>query len=159
MTVRTPEEILARIEHIEGSDIFGVESTDLKRFLPFEKACPFLTKEFLSQADAEQQWADQMKATPEERIRDYLPFAIGKALGHRGLSAGRSIAHMQAWVWLMGDEAFAQVGWDNYAMYGVPILEECAALSGFEWPGGHPLNRMAEGRPCRDGCQDGCLDG
>ena len=99
--MRSDEEILARIESVKEDDWLGTQLSDLLIRLPFEKARPYLKPE----------------ATPEDwpvkpRDRDsvlaemlsYMPFAWGKANNGRGLSAGRSMDHYSAWVWLAGDD-------------------------------------------------------
>ena len=62
----------------------------------------------------------------------YLDFAFGKALDHRGISAGRSVQKMKEYCWLLGlDEAvaFAEDS-ENYPNYGVPILKHVAKALG-----------------------------
>lgn len=66
-----------------------------------------------------------------------MEFAWGKANGCRGLSAGRSLEHMQAWVWLMGDDDF----WSEldasiehaYQYYGKPQLVLICNHYGLDW--------------------------
>lgn len=147
---RTVQEIRERIEKIAKRDLFGTEQSRLIYALPWDDARDYLVK------DASRERFEEGAQTPEDGIRGYLPFAIGKAEDHRGLSAGRSVSHMQGFVWLMGDEAYGKVDWENYPNYGVPILKQCAELVGFPWPSRDGLNRMAVGQPCEEGCQEGC---
>ena len=154
---RTDDDIIARITEIQssGQDFFGAQHTDLLIALSFEQAVPFLSDDAVARGPAD--WQEKYSKTPEEDIRDYLPFAIGKAQNHRGLSAGRSVDHMHAMVWLMGDEAYNSVDWDDYTQYGLPILKKCAELVGYEWPDDPMLARMAEGLECDpEGCDSGC---
>lgn len=149
-TVRTPEEIAARVEELRTGpdhvDFFGAQHSSLVLCLPYEQA-----RAFLKAGIPESDW------TPEEPLteaRNYMEFAIGKATGHRGLSAGRSIDHYKGWLWILGLDT--EVDWEAYPNYGAPILKQIAGLIEAEWPEDEDLNRMAEGEPCRDDCQDGC---
>lgn len=147
---RTVNEIRERIEEVAKRDLFGTERNRLIYALPFDDARDYLVQ------GASQERFEEGAQSPEDGIRGYLPFAIGKAEDHRGLSAGRSVSHMQGMVWLMGDEAYSKIDWDQYPQYGVPILKQCAELVGFPWPEKASLKRMAAGRPCEEGCQEGC---
>src|SRR5512135_3508706 len=90
--MRTQQEIIDRISYISKRDFFGFESTDLMCALDFENAKPFLKDE---PKVTKEQWE-----SPEEdgttsrtdggvrkQIVDYLVFAFGKALDHRGPSS------------------------------------------------------------------------
>lgn len=99
--VRTDEEILDRAKEIYDRDFMGFETSDLIVRLPFK-----LAKKFLKPEATEGDWNQE----PRERdallkeMADYMPFAWKKANGERGLSAGRSMSHYNAWVWLAGDD-------------------------------------------------------
>lgn len=130
-TPRATEEIIARIKEVEGSvsDFFGTISSDLLTTLTFEQAKPWLKDEATS-ADWKQ--SDRTVSGLLKEIRDYLPFAWGKANNQRGLSACRSINHMQAWLWLLGEEQAAEeIG--DYDMYGKPQLRAISEAVGFDW--------------------------
>lgn len=149
--MRTTEEILARIAEVEPTDLFGVERSGLLQGLTMDDAAQFLGTEL-----TEERWAE-IAQDPAKSIADYLPFAIGKALDHRGLSASRSVDHMRGWVWLMGDDKFDAVDWSNYQNYGVPVLKRCAELVGYDWPADNErLQRMADGLACIPDCEEGC---
>lgn len=97
----------------------------------------FLPKEKLIELGFEV--SDKFKPAPltdEEIIRqmkDYFDFAVDKALGQRGISASRSIAHYKAWIWLLGDDEFLQeIENTEYAPYGVPILTKIGKKYGFD---------------------------
>lgn len=97
----------------------------------------FLPKEKLIELGFEA--SDKFKPaslTDEEIIRqmkDYFDFAVDKALGQRGISASRSIAHYKAWIWLLGDDEFLQeIENSEYAPYGVPILTKIGKKYGFD---------------------------
>ncbi|MFX3575436.1 hypothetical protein [Ralstonia mannitolilytica] len=123
---RTVEEILAEIQRIGADDIFGFSTGDLVQALPFEAAKPFL-KEGVT-AD---QWTQS--TDPEKEIRDYMSFAWGKANNCRGLSAGRSVEHMQAWLWLDGKEELSKRLDDVYEFYGKPCLVLVCKEYGINW--------------------------
>ena len=108
--MRSTDEILAKMRDKEFEDFFGTRRGDLLEWLPFDHA-----REWLKPEATPEKWAEYKfprPATDEavlEQIRDYMPFAWKKANNCRGLSAARSILHMQAWLWLLGaDEAPAR---------------------------------------------------
>jgi len=151
--MRTDAEIVARIHARKAEDVFGFETGDLLGVLPFSSAREF----FKLEAKAEN-W------TPDERtregvvktMREYMEFAWGKALDHRGISAGRSVSHLRAWVWLLGDEDYAAIPWDDYPQYGAPVLKAVCDRFGFPMPDDKSALSMAAGHPCRLGCEEGC---
>lgn len=150
--MRTDDEIAARIRAIDEEDFFGFETGDLVVRLPFDSA-----KEFLKPEVTPEEWGDSQPRDADSiraEITNYLPFAFGKALGHRGLSAGRSVAHMRAWFWLLGDdEAVAFIEDDtNYPPYGMPVLFYCADRVGAPKPDDEEAIRMAGGDRCEPSC-------
>lgn len=130
--MRTDSEIIAKAEAWQSADIFGTRQSDLVGCLPFESA-----RQFLKDGVKPEQWKHEDRA-PEAvkaRLIDYLPFAWEKANHCRGLSAARSLDHMVAWLWLMGEDAFirkTRLG-DQYEYYGKPHLREISELVGFDW--------------------------
>ena len=153
--MRTDEEILAYYEGVKDGDFFGTIGGELICRLPFELAKPFLKDEVTSD-DYTQIKKDE--ATIRSEIAEYMEFAWEKALGHRGLSASRSIDHMRGLLFLLGDSElldFANAD-DNYPQYGVPILKRICEKMGIAIPDDPAVSRMAEGRPCENGCVEGC---
>lgn len=153
--MKTTDEIVDRIK--ASDDPFGFDREVLIGYLPFKVAndAGFLRD------DAEDWGDDWTEPTRENVLRDmgkYMEFAWSKALGHRGLSAGKSVVRMRAWCWLLGDED--EIDWDDYAQYGVPILKALCERYGFPVPDGEwegkAIHRMAAGLPCEPGCEDGC---
>ena len=114
-TNRTQEQILVRIKEIESDDFFGFQTSDLIQFLTFENAKPWL-----KEGVAAEQW--EQGVDPVELIKDYLPFAWDKANNCRGLSAGRSLEHMKAWVWLDDKPDLLKQIEEDYEYYGKPHL-------------------------------------
>lgn len=100
--------------------------------------------------------------TLDERARGYLAFAITKALDHRGLSAGRSVQKLEMYAWLMGkDDVVTAMDEAGYTNYGVPKLKAFAEGMGYpftvsEYYEQAELDRMAEGKRCREDCEEGC---
>src|SRR5512135_535321 len=154
--MRTQQEIIDRISYISKRDFFGFESTDLMCALDFENAKPFLKDE---PKVTKEQWE-----SPEEdgttsrtdggvrkQIVDYLVFAFGKALDHRGLSSSRSIDHFKAWLFLLGDDellAFTEND-ANYPQYGMPCLVAIAKkYAPSAIPDDPDVARMGAGKPC-----------
>ncbi len=129
MKVRTEHEILTHIEEVQSTDWMGTIRNDLISYLPFESA-----KQFLKDGVTDKDWMaassdiDSLKA----RIKDYMDFAWEKANDNRGISAGRSIEHMQAWLWMMGENNVAQEI-ENYSFYGKPQLRAICEKFGWDW--------------------------
>jgi len=93
-----------------------------------------------------------------EAMRSYMEFAWGKVIGHRGISASRSVAKMSAWLWLLADEELHKFAEDsrNYPQYGAPILAKISRKYTFWIPNRNDVWNMIEGRPCQADCQMGC---
>ena len=177
--VRSPEEVEARIRELLeredkgplGAFLVSFELESLVEFLPFENAKRLdVVKEGIGPKRWDRVRKPLTREAVLEAIRDYMPFAVGKALDHRGISANRSVSRMQAWLWLLGDDE--KVAWLHYANYGAPILKAICELYGWkleelmtEIAGGSPawarrqlerFERMAAGKPCRPDCNEGC---
>jgi len=163
MANRTDDEIVERIKELREEDPFGFETSDLVGYLPWDRAKEFLKPE----AEKEHTPAERDRASVLKQMADYLPFAVGKATNHRGLSAGRSISHYSAWVWMLGDEDYKAIDWNRYARYGAPILKQISERFGIPLPQpdttlAHEVDmakgfaRMAQGEPCVQDCNEGC---
>lgn len=137
--MRTDDEILARIEARKEEDFFGFELPDLLIRLPFEKARPHVSDEI-----TEAGWT----TLPRDRdsvlkeMHEYMSFAWDKANNCRGLSAGRSMCHYMAWVWLVGDEeVFGDL--TDYQYYGKDNLVKICNHYGWDssqWDDGERTN-------------------
>lgn len=145
---RSTDEILAKIKDLEqGSvDFFGFIRPDLIECLPFDAAKPFLKPECTSDDwEPKARDADSVK----ERMRDYMSFAWDKANNRRGISACRSLQHMQAWLWLLGEDEASGKFLDDYSHYGKPQLRAICEAFGWDWrewdDGRWTSDEMAEG--------------
>ena len=127
--MRTDAEILARIETVKerGLDWLGTQRWDLVLRLPYELAKPYL-KEGVGEEDWKPSPRDEEAVRAE--MHDYMDFAWDKANNRRGISAGRSLAHMAAWLWLVGLNEAADA-MDHYDYYGKPHLR--AICEHFDW--------------------------
>lgn len=110
--------------------------------------------------------------TVHRSATDYYRFALGKAVGHRGLSASRSVTKLAEYAWLLNQidlsvtmRTLSQTS--RYAPYGVPILAKFAKAMRLEFPDEHSallsddndayrLWRMGQGWPCTPNCDEGC---
>lgn len=150
--MKTAEQTVRYLEDLNG-DPFGFTANALLLFLTFEQAKPLLKPD----ADAVD-WGDPTRPLTREGVieemRDYMKFAWSKVEDHRGISAERSVAHMEAWLWLLDDDAFIRSV--QYAQYGAPKLKAICERYGFPVPDSPAIARMAQGLPCRDGCEEGC---
>jgi len=154
--MRTASEIVARIEEIKNRDMFGFSISGLIEQLPYANAKPYL-----KDGVTESEWNSDREGvkSPIAQIAEYMPFAISKAEDHRGLSAGRSVDRMSSWVWLMGDEKYNEIDWDNYQNYGAPILRQICEMVGIDWRAiahGKDFENMSLGKPCIPSCDEGC---
>jgi len=127
--VRTQEEILKRIEARKKKDLMGFEWNEYICYLNYESAKPYLKKDI-----TKERWGDEKGKEPAEKIKDYMDFAWKKANDCRGISAGRSIMHMVAWLWLDGqDEFLLNNNIEDYEYYGKPQLIKICELYGIDW--------------------------
>jgi len=123
---RTQDEIVARIKWLEPNDFLGFKTGDLIDALHYEHAKPYLKPEVT---------ADQWKPSPIDResvvarMLDYMPFAWEKAHNCRGISASRSIAHFESWIWLAGDDLGDL---SDYQFYGKDELRRICAHYGWD---------------------------
>lgn len=129
--MRTAQEIHARIKQVEGDDFFGFETSDYIHHLEYSEAA-----QYLKPGVTEDQWqpAQRDKASLIAEILDYMPFAFEKAIGERGLSAGRSIDHMKAWLWLAGeDDLLTQLDGIDGGPFGLEILKVICTHYGWDY--------------------------
>lgn len=158
-TMRPAAEIAAWLA--ENNDFFAFSAEALVPFLPWEQARTYLKAEY-TVFEWMQTWAGaNPEPLPEQMLREmreYLHFAFDKALGHRGLSAGRSVYKLRAWAYAldMSDELIIFLGDQdrNYAPYGAPMLARIAEELGEEQPSGSEWTRMARGMRCTDDCEE-----
>lgn len=116
--MKTQQQILDRIREIKDEDYFGFEITILLDFLTIESLESLRGVVFIDGSGFSYR---PPKATDEETIkaamRAYMDFAWRKANGFRSLAAGRSIYYYKAWLWLLGEDEFAN-DLEDYQYYG-----------------------------------------
>lgn len=151
--MRTCEEIVKRCKN--SKSIFGYDIEVLIQYLTFEQAKPLLKPEATSEG-----WTDVKPLNREtvlNDMREYMDFAWGKVINHRGISADRSVTKFKAWVWLLGDDdVLAKMKLADYAQYGAPILKIVCEQYGFPVPEDESIQRMMHGESCEPGCSMGC---
>lgn len=127
--MRTIDEIKDHIARITEKDMFGFMTADLVAYLPYAEA-----KRYLRQEATEEDWKPRSPAREAviDVIKDYMPFAWDKANNCRGLSAGRSIAHMMIWLWML-EEDEASKAIEHYNMYGKVQLREVCDHFKIDW--------------------------
>jgi len=147
-------EILARVRRIRegGEDFFGFRQEVLLEYLDRDH--------FRDVAGPDADLSDLSFAPPSLpplEAAGYLEFAFWKALGHRGISASRSVQKLEEYAWLAGRGDVTTV-MENapYAQYGVPKLVVYAEAFGLPVPADEALARMGRGEPCEPGCRAGC---
>jgi hypothetical protein len=145
--LRTVADIIEHCKSVERDDFLGTMRSDLLCRIPFEDA-----KAFLKPDATGEDW----KVLPLDResiiseMKDYMAFALGKAAGHRGISADRSIDHYRIWTWLLGEHE--SIHWDNYQNYGMPILKQVCEKYGFAFPDDEDARLMSNGQRCTACC-------
>lgn len=154
--MRKARDIVAYYITHKDEDFLGFVAEALLPFLSFEQAKPLLKPDATPE-----NWASPEPLTGQSVLavmEKYMSFAWGKVKDHRGISAGRSVEKMGAWLWLLGDDDLVAVAHDgeNYAQYGAPILKKICEKYGFPVPDDEGVLRMAQGKPCQSGCRDGC---
>ena len=156
MDLRTPQEIVERIK-AKQSQLLNFEPEVLGRFVRHEHIKPLLA-EGVTAAEWDEDVTDYTVENVIAQAREYMAaYGWPKALGHRGISAGRTIQKMTAWAWLACDEKALQIIRDTpYPQYGVPILWALCEHWAFPIPTSPMSYRMAHGRPCIDNCTNGC---
>ena len=152
---RTQDEIVARIRAVEAEDWMGFHTEVLLDSLDYEHA-----KGWLKPETTAGEWDRTEPTDLAVEAREYLDFAVGKILDHRGISAGRSVDKLTELAWLLGrDDVLAAMDTADYPQYGAPKVKVFAHGMGWAdlWPAADVgLERMAAGEPCRPGCQNGC---
>lgn len=158
---RSQDEILARFREVdaEPSNMFGFAQ---------EVLAGAMTVETLKQAvpdfepSAEASFPLYTSENIEQAAREYLEFAIGKALDHRGISASRSVDKLTQFAWLAGkDDVVEAMDEAGYTNYGAPKLKAFAEgmklpFEAGEYYSQEELDRMAAGKSCRKDCDMGC---
>lgn len=156
--MRTAAEIVERIRE-KRQEIFNFEPEVLVHFLTWDEAKP------LFEADAMEDWLQPEPLTRERVLsiaETYMrEYGWPKALGHRGISACRTVDKMTAWCWLLGDDeavAYCDEG-DHYPCYGAPILRWLCQRFGWPIPDDSAARNMADGLDCtgRGACREGCI--
>lgn len=153
--LKTQDELVAYYRERAPKELFGEAFSDIGAFLTADNLQPLCRKD-----------ADLSDHNPKECTREgvlmlmssYIGFAWDKAMGHRGLSAGRSLRHFETWLWLLGDDetlAFLRDD-NNYPQYGCPVLKRIGEKYSFPIPDGVGVGRMGVGLPCNEDCREGC---
>jgi hypothetical protein len=156
--MRTIDETVQRfldLGIIHTTDFFGFQREVLITYIPDDK---------LAEIGIFTNSEDDSKTRPIDfdsvhaDVADYMEFAWGKVMDHRGLSASRSIIKMSAWMWLLEDEELYMLCHDDsaYPQYGAPILMAVCSKYDIPYPEYNSVLRMAGGKPCTDGCEMGC---
>lgn len=134
---RTDDEIISRINVVTDRDFLGFEVSDLVVRLEYEKAKQFITTDVI-----QKDW-EVVSREPADAIsmmHDYMPFAWDKANNCRGLSAGRSLSHYSAWIWLAGDDLGDLLEYEFYVKDKLVLICNHYGWDSSEWDDGIRTN-------------------
>lgn len=132
--VPSMDEIVARIAERKEADMFGFEWQEYIEWLdhPHAVATGVLNEKAKIAANWPPPESELTREVMLAKMLAYMEFAWGKANDCRGISAGRSISHYVAWIWLAGDRAFSsEVEQIEHRYYGKPAL--VAICERYEW--------------------------
>lgn len=154
--VRTTAEISERIRRIGG--FLNFEPEVLMDYLPSDALREHLTADPSKAEEIAKFLAERTVSTdPLAEAREYMAsFGWDKALGHRGISASRTVQKMRGWMWLIGDDDAVSSTEDDelYTNYGVPILLLLCRKYGWPIPDDPNVALMGSGQRCLE-CQSG----
>lgn len=157
--MRTQEEIVQKIK--DDNSMFGFAKDVYIGFLRYEHAKEFLIEEAKNSPDAEKNWNGDTDVLSKENclklMKEYMAFAWGKAEDHRGISAGRSIDKIRAYLWLLKDyKTLKKMDEAGYPQYGCPKLTVVCEKYSFPIPTDTTVQNMIKGQPCEENCRIGC---
>jgi hypothetical protein len=146
--MRTQQEILDFIPEFQKEDFFSFGVVDLIMRLEFKDAKPYLLK---GTKKSDYKPSSLKRQDILDEMLKYMPFAWEKACNCRGISAGRSMLHYAAWLWLLGDEDYNFFGGveelGNYEYYGKDKLVDICNRFGWDpaqWDDGIRINSEEE---------------
>ena len=137
LVLATPEVIKERFDK-KSQEIMNFEPEILINYLPFDIARTLLKDEYVAKVDSgEEKYEvidDIFEATQD--FLDYMVFAWGKAMDQRGISAGRSINKLGAYLTILSRPDLADmINDDNlYNPYGAPALIAVCEAMGIDIP-------------------------
>lgn len=153
--MRTQDEIRERFDSLAEShlDPFGFRREALLDCMEFDTAVGI----GMNPEAKPEEWARPDVAT---RTREYLRFAIGKAVNHREISAGRSIEKLAEWLWVLDDadliERFEAAPYPQYGAPKLRVLEDAWLGGQHDYAADEKWWRMRAGEPCSLACVEGC---
>ena len=123
---------------IEIETVFGFGRKIATRFLSFEEAKDQFSDEYVKAVESGKEKFHQVVDVNEatQDFLDYMVFAWMKANDERGLSAGRSIEKLSAWMEILGRKDISDVlnDEDLYPNYGKPALRKACEMLGIQCP-------------------------
>lgn len=151
--MKTQAEIRERFDRfqIDMADPLGFRTGALVEAMEYETARD-LVKEGVGPDD----WQAPDVA---KTAREYLKFAVGKAMNHRGISASRSIEKLEEWLWVLDEHALLQrFEAAEYPQYGAPKLAVLIEAWNIQHDDSTDQGwiRMMQGLPCSEDCMEGC---
>jgi len=137
--LKTQDEIYQRLKKTSsGFMAMDFRPEVLINHLNYDLAKEFLNDEYKEKVDKgeiKSEYVSDIKEIVQDFL-DYMVFAWGKAEDERGISAGRSLQKLGAWLWLLNREDLETIINDDdlYNPYGSPALIEVCNQLGVEVP-------------------------
>jgi hypothetical protein len=122
----------------DTGDMFGFSKEVAIEFVDYDTAKPNLNNTYITKVESgEVEFsfiADVKEATQD--FLDYMVFAWDKAMGERGISAGRSIEKLSAWMKILNRPDIADVlqSGSLYSPYGRPALRKACEMLEIKCP-------------------------
>lgn len=138
LTLPSQEHLLNLYKEMEDDTFFGFDLEVVRLHLDKDH---ILKAVKLKEGVDEQEFLDEWTYvdTVEEATQDfldYMVFAWSKIMDEKGLSAGRSVIKLGAWLRVLGrDDLYEIISDDDlYLPYGAPAIEKVCHEMGIEFP-------------------------
>lgn len=132
---RSQDEIMEKMRDAQAK-MLDFSSEVYINYLTKNNAVKFLSEEYIEKClSGEETCITDINETTQDLL-DYMVFGWMKALDQRGISAGRTIHKIGAWLWLLGRiDLYDLIHNDDlYNPYGTPALIAVCEKLGIEVP-------------------------
>lgn len=127
--MKTREQILKAVK--EGKKPQCIDNRDFARLLRFFPIEDWELFGFTPKEGVEHAPEDFTVENVLARLKSDVEFGFQKALDQRGISSSLMHEVVKMWLWVLEDDL---INFDEYAMYGLPLLKAVAVKYGFDNP-------------------------